>query len=96
MYRMALFLLGVVAVGLAACGAPPTDETAEAAERLFPIKQNGAWGYIDRTGAVVVAPRFDMAWTFSEGLALVGVADHYGYIDPSGTLAIEARFEDAW
>ena len=93
---MMRLLLGAVALSLAACGTPPADETVEAVERLLPIKQHGAWGYINKHGEVVIAPRFDMAWTFSEGLALVSLDDHYGYIDPSGAMVIEPRFEDAW
>ena len=96
MHRTMLFLLCAIAMSLAACGTPPADETAEAVERLYSIKQDGAWGYINKHGEVVIAPRFDMAWTFSEGLALVGVEDRYGYIDAGGTMVIEARFEDAW
>lgn len=38
---------------------------------LFPIHENGKWGYIDRTGKVVIKPRFDEAAEFSDGLALV-------------------------
>ena len=30
-----------------------------------------------------------MAWTFSEGLALVGVEDRYGYIDKQGAYVWE-------
>ena len=84
---MMMLLLWAIAMSLAACGAPPADETAEA--RLYPIKQDGAWGYINKHGEVVIAPRFDMAWTFSEGLALVGVEDRYGYIDKQGAYVWE-------
>jgi hypothetical protein len=36
---------------------------------LFPARQNGKWGYIDRSGSLIIQPQFDEAWDFSEGLA---------------------------
>lgn len=38
---------------------------------LFPIKQDNKWGYIDKTGKVVIAAEFDQASFFSQGLAFV-------------------------
>jgi hypothetical protein len=60
-------------------------------------------GYIDRSGKVVVPPRFDEAHDFSEGLAAVrpkkttilGMGDTWGYIDKSGKYAIAPRFNEA-
>lgn len=50
-------------------------------------------GYIDQTGAVVVAPKFDVAHDFSEGLAYVELeAEGFkGFIDREGRRVI--RFE---
>lgn len=65
----------------------------------------GRWGFIDRDGRVVIAPRFIEAFEFSEGLAAVRVQDpaapdqrqwRYGYIDRQGALAIPPRFEAAF
>lgn len=38
------------------------------------VKQNGKWGYIDKTGKQIIACKYDVAMPFSEGLALVGTA----------------------
>jgi len=36
----------------------------------------GKWGYIDKTGKIVIEPQFDDAYyNFHEGLASVGVGD---------------------
>src|SRR5258708_13370469 len=41
-------------------------------------KRGGSWGYIDTTGQFVIAPRFEAAMEFSEGLAAVGVPGQRG------------------
>ena len=59
---------------------------------LFPIEQNGKWGYIDRSGRVVVPTRFDVANDFSEGLGAVLVDGKWGFVDERGKLVIEPQF----
>ena len=57
------------------------------------------YGYVDRTGAVVIPPRFEAAFGFSEGLAVVAVketgATKYGYIDKTGAWVIQPQFDSA-
>ena len=48
---------------------------------LFPVKQNGKYGYIDKTGKVIIEPRFDFADKFYEGFARVSVDGKEGFID---------------
>lgn len=69
---------------------------------LFPISQNGLWGFIDRSGRVVIEPRFEETYTlkqgcrpFRDGLQPVRVGDRWGYVDARGALAIPARFRAA-
>ncbi len=72
---------------------------------LFPIEQNDKWGYIDRTGKIVIKPQFDYANYFYEGLAVVLndkqelldgslVVGKYGYIDKKGKVVIKPQFEE--
>lgn len=68
----------------------------QAGDMLFPVAQEGLWGYIDASGDVVIEPRFDRAYEFSEGVALVETADGFGYIHPDGRFAVEPQFEDGW
>lgn len=42
------------------------------------------WGYIDKTGEVVIEPRFDYANEFHNGLAKVTVDDKWAYINKQG------------
>lgn len=62
---------------------------------LRPARIEGKYGYVNSRGAVVIAPRFDGADTFSEGLALVLEKGRFGYIDSRGTFAIPAVFRHA-
>lgn len=46
------------------------------------IYEDGLWGFIDRTGAIVIPPQFeDMIGDFSEGLVGVYVDGKWGFID---------------
>ena len=44
-------------------------------------------GYIDKTGAFVIAPQFYAAWNFSAGLARVQAGRNMAYIDKQGKIA---------
>ena len=58
----------------------------EAGQNRFPVEVAGRWGYVDRTGAFVIPPRFDEARAFSEGRAAVRLDGVWGLVDPSGAL----------
>jgi len=57
------------------------------------------WGFIDRTGQVVIDPRFDSAKGFSEGLAAVALRNEFevlewGFVDTRGVIVIKPQFLD--
>ncbi|HET8540314.1 MAG TPA: WG repeat-containing protein [Anaeromyxobacter sp.] len=55
---------------------------------VFRILREGKWGYVDRSGRVVIAPRFQRAERFSEGLAAVEDGAALGYVDAAGKLVL--------
>ncbi|MGB7760486.1 MAG: WG repeat-containing protein [Bryobacteraceae bacterium] len=61
--------------------------------------QGGKFGYIDKTGKVVITPQFFIAQDFAEGLAAVRVEESadskYGYIDRTGQMVIAPHFHQA-
>jgi hypothetical protein len=59
---------------------------------LFPVFHRGKWGYINKSGKIVIPPQYDGAWDFSEGLAAVQVGDVRGYIDEKGNMVIKPQF----
>ena len=71
---------------------------------MFPIRQNGKWGYINRKGEIVIEPQFlqvaeknhlfSLEWT--EGLAPVRFNNGlWGYIDKTGKVVIDFQIEKA-
>ena len=65
-------------------------------EGLAPVRNdNFLWGYIDKTGEVVIPYTWSDAYCFSEGLAPVkGVkSKKYGFIDKTGKLVIPHKWE---
>jgi hypothetical protein len=54
----------------------------------------GKYGYIDRSGKMVIPPKFGSADPFSEGLAMVqldSAGNKWGYIDKSGKVVISGK-----
>ncbi len=91
-----LLLTGV----LTAAGCDSDTASLQAgASQLYPVSVDGTWGFIDKTGAIKIEPRFVQARTFSEGLAAVevtvGEGTKSGYIDTSGDLVVEPQFDYA-
>lgn len=61
-----------------------------------PSGQERKYGYMDKTGRVVIPPQFSDSGHFSEGLAWVSVLKDrkclYGFIDKTGKIVIEPQF----
>ena len=52
---------------------------------LFPVEVNDKWGYINRSGKLIILPQYEYAGYFHEGLApVVEVNYKSGYINTSG------------
>lgn len=87
MMRKVVFIVCFAVLGLMFCG--------NSSGELLLIKQDGRYGYIDKTGNIVIEPQFNSPSIFSEGLAAVKIDGKYGYINKTGKIVIEARFERA-
>lgn len=62
---------------------------------LFPISQNGKYGFINSNGAVVIPFNYDWADNFSEGMAVVTIDEKSGYISKSGSTLLLGEFDEA-
>jgi hypothetical protein len=83
-FTVTLLLLGAIA----ATGQVDNDY-------LFTIRDGRKFGFINRSGAVVVSPRFDAVGDVHEGRIPVYVGSHTGYIDLSGKVVIEPKDDGA-
>jgi hypothetical protein len=64
-------------------------------QNLFPVEENGKWGYINNKGDIIIKPQFDLAGAFSDGMALIILDEKVGYIDETGKMAVAPQFETA-
>jgi len=68
-------------------------QTKDKAMPLFWVMENGRYGYIDKTGKVVIQPQFENTMGFNEGLAATKLGGKYGYIDVKGNWIIKPQFD---
>ena len=57
---------------------------------------NKKFGFIDKTGKVVIPPIYDLAWHFSEGLAGVEKNGKRGFVDKTGKVVIPLIYDYAY
>ncbi len=63
-------------------------------EGMTTVTLNGKIGFVNEQGVEVVAPQYDSACPFSDGMAVVGNPDvQYGAIDKTGKLVIPMQYE---
>jgi hypothetical protein len=77
-----------------------TSNARRFSEGLAAFKDNktSLWGFVDKTGKVVIEPQFEDVGDFSCGLAVVGLKryfgtiENYGFIDVKGKMVIDPEF----
>ena len=89
---LALLLAVCVVMG---CAGAMADEAPSA---LYPIRENGLWGYMNRAGEVVIEPQFAEAESFTSSTAIVAQTQQngkpvFGIIDQHGTPVVPIEYE---
>lgn len=74
--------------------APQFDDAKSFREGLAAVKKNNTWGFIDKTGKMIIKAQYIDVSYFSEGLAAVQKSHNgtWGYIDKQGKLIIKDQF----
>ena len=67
----------------------------ETPDRLYRIQAENKFGFIDKSGKVIVPPVLDEAGEFSERLAYAKKGDRVGFIDATGGFVIKPKFYQA-
>ena len=62
-------------------------------EPLAGVKINGMWGFIDKTGSIVIPCQYDNVGAFHNDRAAVGINGKLGFIDTGGNLVIPAIYD---
>ena len=62
---------------------------------LFPIRDGKKFGFINRSGKVVVPPKYDAVGQEHEGRISVYEGSHAGYIDLSGKVVVPPQYDSA-
>ena len=67
-------------------------------EGLAAVEVNSLWGFVDKTGAIVIAPAYDFVLrSFADGYAAVHCDnDRIAFIDRTGKKLSECIFEETW
>ena len=60
------------------------------------IRENGKFGFIDRTGKTVIPCIYENTWGFTEGLAGVKLEGKLGFIDKTGRMVIAPQWVDGY
>ena len=86
---------------LAACQNDPSTDLTDEPISLVPLQEeydesDMNWGFIDKSGAVVIEGNYDEVNNFSEGLAAYRQKASWGYIDKAGKIAIDAEYYNAY
>jgi hypothetical protein len=101
-----MFKPAIILIPLVLCSCAPRQDSVAARsddkpssdthnEALYPVKAEGGYGYMDRTGKLVLKGPYAGASRFSEGLAAVQMAkaEKVGYIDTTGKMVIPLQFD---
>ena len=57
------------------------------------LKDKG-WGFVDRTGKILIRPQYEGAMRFSQGLAAVRVNMKWGFVNVNGKMIISPKYAD--
>ena len=84
---------GTATITAEVAGKKYTSKVSVVNRSLYPISENGKEGFINKTGKVVVKPKYENVWSFSEGLAIVELDGKYGFINKTGKEVVKPKYD---
>lgn len=61
----------------------------------YAFEENKKFGFKNAKDGVLIPAKYDGAWGFSEGLAMVKLNDKYGFIDENDKVVVPIKYENA-
>lgn len=61
-------------------------------DNMIAVCEGAKWGFVDLDGKEIIAPQYNDAKSFSNGLAAVSNGEKWGFIDSAGNLVIDYLF----
>ncbi|MBN1797644.1 MAG: WG repeat-containing protein [Spirochaetales bacterium] len=83
----------IILLALIFCVFQAFGQKTEADRELIPYRQGDTWGYCNRGKQIVIAPKYDLALLFGEGLAAVRLGDKWGFVDASGNPVTPLKYD---
>jgi hypothetical protein len=72
-----------------------TSTQSQKSTGLFPVMKNRQWGFINRTGQLVIQPQFpNIGWLSEDRLPVGGKNGKWGFVDATGQVIVEPKFEN--
>ena len=96
-----LLCVSLLATLAGGCTKNGGGSAAEQPIGLYGVQVDGKWGFIDKSGNLVIQPQFeidassDLPPVFTDGLAPVRLNGKMGYINTRGKMVIEPQFAQA-
>lgn len=73
----------------------PYEQLSSFSEGKAAVMKDGAWGFINAKGKLILPLNYGNSFGFSENLALVGGDNKYGFIDTTGKYVIPIQYDYA-
>ncbi len=86
----------IILVSLVICNFQLQSQSVNPQKELYPIYENGLWGFIDHTGKIKISAKFRSAGQFSDGVAPVRLNGTYGYINRTGDFELPPKYDVAY
>ena len=64
-------------------------------ENLFAAHKDGKFGFVNKSGKLIIQNRFDTVSKFSEGLAAIKLNGNWGFVDENDRMVISSQFDEA-
>lgn len=71
-------------------------QAEEVDDYLFKIRKNGKWGYMKKTGEILIPPAFDDVSIYVNGYMAVSMNGSWGIIDRYGNIVVPLDYSIEW